>query len=289
MIYSYYKVGIIMNKKIGYLLVLSCVVLFGCTACKGNITRDIRHAGFNMGGTFACSRFYPKDDEDTNYDKIKYFTNSHVINQDGKLFELSLDQTFANKENCKEADTDIVVKAIYDDKIVKSNDNRYYYLTASNNVESYTMIPETDNSYDVYNLLLREDNVVKVVTANSSMGLYYVLKDDGNIYAYVISKKDYNTPSAVTSVSVVYNKNDYGAKILDFGYAGDSLNTFIRTEDKIFRMRITNFEKCDKYADVACEFQMSEDPIFNTYKDVIISFNGNILITNYMQTFTVTS
>ena len=283
MIYSYYKVGIYMNKKKIYLLIGSLIVLFSCTACKGSITRDIRHAGFSVGDTFTCERFYPKDDEDTSFEKIKYFTSGHVINSEGKIYELSLGQLYANNENCKEAETDLVVKAIYDDKIIKANDNHYYYLTASNNVQRYSVIPETDNSYELYNLLLREEDVVKVVTANSSTGLYYVLKTDGNVYGYIISKADYNSPSTVTSVSIIYNKNDYGSKIIDFGYAGDSLNTFIRTDEKVFRMKISNNEKCSKYADIKCEFQMVEDEIFNTYKDVIISYNGNILVTNYKQ------
>ena len=32
---------------------------------------------------------------------------------------------------------------------------------------------------------------MKVVTANSSTGIYYVLKTDGNVYSYTISKDDY--------------------------------------------------------------------------------------------------
>lgn len=288
MIYFYYKVGIVMNRKKIY-FILGSLVVFLCTACNGNITRDIRHAGFSVGGTFTCERFYPKDKEDNSYEKIKYFTGSHIINSEGKIYELSLGQLFANNENCKEAGTNLVVKAIFDDKVIKASDNHYYYLVASNNVQSYSVITESDNSYDIYNLLLGEEDVVKAVTANSSTGLYYVLKTDGNVYGYVISRVDHNSLPTVTSVSVIYNKNDYGSKIIDFGYAGDSLNTFIKTENKVFRMKISNNEECSKYADVNCKFQMVEDEIFSTYKDVIISYNGNTLITNYEQMFSVTN
>lgn len=275
-------------KKIKF-VILAVLVLVCCSACNGTITREIRHAGFTMGDTFTCDNFYPKEKEDTNYEKIKYFTGSHLINSEGKIYELSIGQKFANDQNCKVSDTNIVVKAIFDDKIVKGTDNKYYYLVGSNDVPSYSVIPETDNSYLIYDLLLKADDVIKVITANSSTGLYYVLKDDGNIYGYTISKKDYNSLPTVTSTTVAYSKNDYGAKIIDFNYAGESLNTFLRTDDKIFRMKITNSEECNKYADIKCNFQMLEDEIFNTYKDVIISYNGNTLITNYKQMFTVAS
>lgn len=273
-------------KKIK-LIILTGLVLFCCTACKGTITREIRHAGFTMGDTFTCDNFFPKEKDDTNYEKIKYFTGSHLINSEGKIYELSLGQKFANDQNCKVGDTNIVVKAIFDDKIVKGTDNKYYYLVGSNNVANYTLIPETDNSYLIYDLLLKDDGVIKVVTANSSTGLYYVLKEDGNVYGYTISKKDYNSLPTVTSTNVAYSKNDYGSKIVDFNYAGDSLNTFLKTDEKIFRMKITNSEKCNKYADVKCNYKLLEDEIFNTYKDEIISYNGNILITNYNQMFNV--
>ena len=51
-------------------------------------------------------------------------------------------------------------------------------------------------------------------------------------------------------------------------------------------MRVTNLEDCSKYADITCEYEMKEDPIFEQYKDRIISFNGSLLITDYKRTFT---
>ena len=277
-----------MKKKIK-IMILFTVVLFSCTACSGTITREIRHAGFTIGDTFECKNFFPENKEDTSYEKIKHFTGSHLINTEGKIYELSIGQTFANDQNCKPAETNVVVKAILDDKIVKGTDNKYYYLSGQNNVAAYTLVPETDNSYQIYDLLLKEESVIKVVTADSSTGLYYVLKDDGNIYGYVISRTQRDAPPAVTSTTVAFNKNDYGSKIVDFNYAGDSLTTFVKTDEKVFRMMITNNEKCSKYADVACKYEMKEDPIFVTYKDNIISYNGSTIITDYKQMFNIGS
>jgi hypothetical protein len=273
--------------KIG---LISSFVLVFCTACNGTITRAIRHAGFSVSSIFACSNFLPADKDDTSYEKIKYMLSGHIINEDGKIYELSLSQTYSNNENCKEADTSIVVQAIFDNTIVKGTDGKYYYLTAQNSVASYSEVPTTDNSYNIYNLLLKDDDVVKAMTADSSTGLYYVLKSDGNIYGIIISQVDRNSLPVVTSTSIVFDLNDYGSsKIIDFNYAGDSLNTYVKTENKVYRMRITNSDTCSKYADVACEYSLQEDELFEEYKDSIISYNGSMLITTYGQEFNVAS
>ena len=75
------------NKKLYILLIV--IILF-CTGCDGTMTRDIRHAGFILNSEFTCSEFYPQDKDDLYYKKIKYFTSSHVIDEDGKIYELSL-------------------------------------------------------------------------------------------------------------------------------------------------------------------------------------------------------
>lgn len=276
-------------KKQFKLFILCFILLFICCGCNGDVTRDIRHEGFSVGSNFICDAFYPKNKDDVSYDKIKYFTGSHIINKDGVIYELSLDKPYTSKQNCKVAETNLIVKAIFDNKIIKATDGKYYYLVPQNNVNPYTLIPETDNSYTIYDLLLRQDDVVKAVTANSSTGEYYVLKNDGNVYTYTISKADRNSPAVVTSVSIVYNKNDFGAPITDFNYAGDSISTFVRTGEKVFRMRVTNADQCMSYAEVKCNYQMMESEIFNKYGDRIISFNGSVLITDYKLMFNVTS
>lgn len=270
-------------------IILFLVVGACCCGCNGNITRDIRHGGFSIAGTFECSMFYPKNKEDVNYEKIRFMTDSHVINTDGKIYELSLSQKFANNENCKEANTSILVKAIMDGSIIKGIDNKYYYLVGKNDVVSYSEVPNTDNSYYIYDLLLKDDDIVKVITADSSLGIYFILKTDGNVYSYQITKADYNSPPVVSTVSVVYDKLAYDSNIIDFNYAGNSLITFIKTENKVYRMRITNAGECGKYADVSCKFSMEEDPLFVDKKDHIISYNGKVLITDYKQVFNIAS
>jgi len=278
-----------MRNKLFQIGIIILLLLVCCTGCDGNVTRDIRHAGFAVGGKFVCNPFYAEKKDEVAREKILYFTGSHLINTDGKIYELSLSQTYANGQNCKEADTSIRVKAIFDNKIVKASDGRYYYLVAQNNIPSYTEVPTTDNSYLIYDILLREEDVVKVITADNSIGLYYVLKVDGNIYGNIVNSQDRNTPPRLVSTQIVYDMTDYEGRIIDFGYAGNSLNSFVKTEDKIFRMRMKNPEECLKFADIECQFEMREDPIFEEYKDRIISFNGATLITDYKMMFTVAS
>lgn len=271
-------------KKIFY-FVFTCMIILLCSACNGSVTRSIRHAGFNVGGKFICSRFYPKDKEDTSYLKVRYFTGSHMIDTNGNIYEVSMDQVYANKENCKEADTSIVVKAIMDNKIIKGTDDKYYYLVSQNGTPSYSEITRSDNSYYVYDLLLKDSNIVKVVTANSNEGSYYILKNDGNVYEVIVYTKDYNTPPAIVSSKIVYDRGEYGGDIIDFNYGGEGSNTYIKTADKIYRMKASNIDECTKYADIKCNYYMSEDTELEKYIDRIIIYSGNFIVTDYKQVF----
>lgn len=277
-----------MRKKILIVSILVLIILL-CSGCNGSVTRDIRHAGFTVGSEFICDVFYPSNSNDTNYNKIKYLTGTNIIDKNGYIYEVSLGQVYENKQNCKKANTDISVKAIFDNKIVKASDNKYYYLVSDNSVVRYSVVPETDNSYELYNLLLSSDDVVKVVTANSSTGVYYILKSDGNVYSYVVNKADYKSPLKVNSITIEYDKTSYDSKIIDFNYAGDSTATYIKTEDSVYRMKITNYDKCSKYADVVCTYDLSEDEIFKKYNDRIIAYNGSVLITDYKKVFSVSN
>ncbi len=269
-----------------------CLVVafvFLCTGCDGTVTRDIRHAGFSVGNKFECGKFYAKDKNDNYYIKIRYFTGSHVIDEDGEIYEVSLSQNYSNGENCIKAQTIVHVDAIFDNKIVKGIDGKYYYLAPQNDLPSYSPIPTTDNSYTVYDILLKDKDVVKVVTADSSKGLYYVLKRDGNVYGYTISSQSHNTPARLSSITIIYAKEDYGGDIIDFNYAGDSLATFVRTDKQLYRMMINNTKECSKYADIPCDFSMREDTVLEKYASRIIAYNGSVLITDYKTIFSVTA
>lgn len=269
-----------MKKRIIGISLLFILVLL-CSACNGTITRSLRHDGFSVSTKFICDDFYPTNKEDNSYKKIKFMTSNNIIDNDGHIYDISLGKIYSNKQNCKKANTNLVVKAIFDNKIIKGSDNKYYQL------DNYSLISETDKSYELYKLLLSDDNVVKVITVDSSIGIYYLLKSDGNVYSYNITKVDNNSPLRIVSKTIIYDKSNYGSNIIDFNYVGETIGTYIKTEDSYYRMIATNYDDCSKYADVSCIYSIEKDEVLDKYKDKIIVFNGNIVITDYKQVFNV--
>ena len=274
------------NKCLKLLVVVFIALI--CCGCNGDVTRGLRGEGFQYNDKdFKCSPFF-KNGKNEAVEKIKFFTDSYFINEEGKIYEMSLSNQFSSLENCREAQTSIMVKAIMDDVIVKGYDNKYYSLTNKSEVAAYSEIPATDNNYLIYQLLLLEDNVLKVSTVDSNAGLYYSLRTDGNIYAYTIKKGDKDKPPTITSSSIAYNQNDYGERIVDFNYAGDSSATMIKLESgKVFRMEATNKKDCSKYLDIPCNYEMIENTTLTKYADKIIAYNGKIVITDYHKYFTL--
>lgn len=272
-----------MRKFLKFSLLAFLVVLF-CCGCEGDVTRELRHAGFSVsGGEFVCNAFF--NDEGLTED-IRYLTENRIITNYGRIYEVSLGNTFSNKQNCKLADTELKVKSILDSNIFRADDGRIYRLVGDGQTNAYTSVSSSDNNYYVYSLLLQGVDVIKVVTADSNNSIYYVLKSDGNVYGYTLSKGDRNSPPSVAGTTIVYNQKDYGGPIIDFGYFGESTSTFVRTEDKVFHLVMDNAEECTQYADVKCTYHMEEDPVFNEQGEYILAFNGSTLITTYNKVFT---
>ena len=272
-------------KKMIKLSLLLVVVIALCTACDGDVTRALRHEGFNVGQDFVCEPFFREEGAE----QIRYLTSDRIITTNGGIYELSLGQKYSNNSHCKIAETELKVAAIMDDHIIKATDGNFYYLNGQNNSAPYQQITASDNSYALYELLLKPEGTIKVVTADSSTGLYYVLKSDGNVYGININKQNYNTPPAITGTMIVYSKDDFGGMIADFGYSGQSGATFVRTESKVFRMKPINGDQCLKYADVPCQYELMEATAFEENRDSILAYNGSMIITTYKKTFTLGS
>ena len=259
-----------------------------CSGCKnGDITRGIRHAGFTVSGTeFDCSEFLPKDDEDFTYTKIWYYGSSMLITSNGVLYDVSFDRPFANGESCKKANFTKRVVAILDERIIKADDNKLYYLSNSGNAGAFSEVSVEDSSYQIYQILFEDPEVRKIVTVDQNSGVYYVLKMDGNVYKLIISRDDYNKPYVLRSSEIIYSKAVYGS-IIDFYYSSDLSFNYIRTNASIHRSIASNGSECSKYADIVCKYQMMEDTELNQYLDKILAYNGNTLITTYGKVFTV--
>ena len=114
---------------------------------------------------------------------------------------------------------------------------------------------------------------------------YYVLKEDGDVYRYVLGRNNSNGVYLVSS-SKMYTHDNYGSEILDFNYAGEkSEATFIRTEDSIYRNTALNRDMCLKYVDIDCEYEFLKDEILTEHYEHIMAYNGSMLITNYLKVF----
>lgn len=280
------KVGNFMKKM--RFVVLSLLVIFLCCGCNGNVTRAIRHDGFTIANDkIICEDLTPSKNE--GYEKIRYFNSVFAITENGKIYELSLSQKFSNNENCKKADTKLKVSAIFNNQVIRASDGKFYYILASDKNEAYSVVPESDNNYSIYKLLLSDNDILKVITVDQNAGSYYILKSDGNVYNYVISKATSEAPFTIVSTSIVYNKNNYGGQIIDFNEAGDSQTTYVRTSNEIYRMQVTNEEDCGKYADITCEYSMSKDETLTEYNDKILAYDGSTLITTYLKQFTASA
>ena len=224
---------------------------------------------------------------DSGYDKTRFLDTTFAITTDGTVYQLSLSQFYSNEMNCKKANFEHKINAIFDNRIGRSTEGKIYYLVTNGENSAYTEVTDNDSSYDLYKLILSDEAVIKVVTVDQNTGQYYVLKEDGNVYNYVISKN--NGIINLVSSSIVYSKSNYGSEIIDFNYAGRTPSTFIRTSDVIYKMTATNADECSKYADVKCEYEMMASDALTEHIDKILGYNGSFLITTYGKEFNVIS
>ena len=278
-------------KKV-FILISILVLCFVLTGCTGDVTRSLRKDGFNVSDNkFKCSllNLDGKEKGDNTSENIKFLVGDYAIGESGNIYQLSYDGLFSNDMNCKKV-ANIPTRAVLDESYILGEDGKYYYLTAGNGdtIVQFSEMPREDENYQKLSLFFT-GNVKKAVTVNSNINSYYVLKDDGSIYNYVLSKDDETKTYYVKSDNVQFTSNSYDGKIIDFYYAGDSTATFFRTTTSIYRNLIGNEEECSKYVDVPCEYEIGIDTVLTENIDRIVIYNGRKLFTNYGRIFTLES
>lgn len=277
-----------MKKVVSLIVViLSC---FFVTGCKGDITRTIRHSGFNLSSTdFVCNYFVSDDETGLYTRKMKFLGSNFVVDDNGQVYDISLAKLYSNNQNCFISDFSVPIVAMFDNSIGMGNDSKYYYMNSNNNVKAYSEVSISDNSYGLYDVLFKIPSVIKIVTVDQSLGVYYLLKNDGNVYKYVITRSDPQSPLTIVSSEVVYSKEEYGF-ITDFNYSNNAVNsTYILSDISFYRMVVSNKDSCNKYADVECVYDLKNDVDLLAQKDYISGYNGSLLITNYGKVFNVAS
>ena len=280
-------------KKI---FVLISILMFALvlTGCNGDVTRALRNDGFSVkDNKFKCSLLNldgkEDDDEDNTSENVKFLVGDYAIGETGNIYQLSYDQLFSNDMNCKKVAT-IPTRAVLDETYILGEDGKYYYLSAGNGdtVVQFSEMPQEDENYQKLSLFFTGD-VKKAITVNSNINSYYVLKEDGAIYNYVLMQDKDTKAYFVKSDNVQFTSNSYDGKIIDFYYAGDSAATFFRTPTSIYRNLVGNEEECSKYVDVPCEYEINIDTTLTENIDKIVIYNGRTLFTNYGRMFVVGS
>lgn len=266
-----------MKKNIKIFLLVVCLMLL-CTGCQGDVTRALRHSGFSLSGKkIVCEDLFGK----TPVANIRFLTDGHAITDTGEIYEMSPGVKYSNNMHCRKANTSIRVSAILNDTIALGTDGKMYSLVATDRGAAYSEIPVSDNNYEQYKLLF-STSARKIVSGES---MFYGLSDDGNVYGYTLSQTDRNSPLAIVGIVIVYNKMDYG-NIIDFGYAGNSMATYVKTGDRYYHLTVTNSKECSAYADVECSYIMAEDETLEKYDSYIAAYNGKSIYTTYNKYFT---
>ncbi len=273
-------------KRCLKMLMFFAFVAVICTACEGDVTRAFRHAGYSVSDVkFVCDAFYG---DNSTGEAIRFLTADRAITTEGVIYELSFGQKFSNDQNCRVADTGLRVSAIMDDSIFLATNGGIYYLTDNGQSKAYTEITTSDSSYGTYATLFYSGNGIKYTTVDNSNGIYYVMKSDGNVYGYTLYSEDRDTYPVIAGMVVVYNKLDYG-DIIDYHYAGNSPLTYVRTADKVFHLTMTNEKECTTYADIQCNYVMTDDEMFEEYRDYIFAYNGSTIFSTYGRIFSLGS
>ena len=275
-----------MKKSVLLITIILSILLI--TGCNGTVTREIRQDGFNlMQDSLVCKALIPEKEGLKANKKILYMNQTMAYSKDGDIYEMSMGQKYANGENCKKVNTSFKVDAYMDDNIVKGKDNKFYYTISQSNNNNYSEVNINDDSYAKYKILLDNKEVKKVITIDESNGIYYVLLDDGNVYKYIITRDEYNEPYKLKYKTIIYDSNDLDGKIIDFNFDGGTKEkTYLKTKNTIYRMQVTNKNKCTKYADVECKYSLKKDDILTKYyNNKILYYGSDILITTYGRTF----
>ncbi len=282
-------------------LFIICFIVFLLCGCEGDITRNIRHAGFSLSNSsFVCDAILAENKDDTEYETIVFFDpgNSYMITNDSKIYEISLSQKYSDGQNCRLMESSIGIVSIFNNTIFRGTDNNLYYLKSSGKNERYSQVTIDDNNYELYRLLLDDASVIKVIKDDSTSNQYFVLRGDGRIFIYTVAQEEVKTDSNKSSYSrkkvyVIKGTKEaaFSSKITtpirDFNYSYNSqASSYAITDNELFRSVALNSDDCSAYADIECEYEFKRDNALMDSWDYILAYNGNTLITTYGKVFT---
>lgn len=239
-----------------YLIIAFSLCLVGC---KGDDIREFRHSGYNINDNkFSCKEV----------EKVKYLYDNFLVSESNDIYYISLDLPYSNKSNCRLINSNEKLQSIYGEETFKSYNNIIYSFDY-NNYSDFPVINSTDK---ITEFLLNDNTNLKIINNENH---YYTLKNDGNIYDYVIEEKD-NIVSIVTS-TLLYSSNSLDGTIIDFYYSSNMPSNYIKTSTSYYTFKPNN-EECKKYADIECNYELKKDELLNKYSNEIYAYNGKRVI-----------
>lgn len=241
-------------KKIIVLAISLCLV-----GCKGDDIREFRHSGYTFNNeSFSCKEV----------EKVKFLYDNFLVSENNDIYYISLDLPYSNKSNCRLINSNEKMQSIYGEEAFKSFNNIIYSFDFKN----YTDFPIMNNSNNIIETLLNDNTNLKIINNDNH---YYILKNDGNIYDYVIEQNE-NIISIISN-ALIYSSNNLDGKIIDFYYSQQMPLNYIKTNTTYYTFKPIN-EDCKKYADIECNYELKKDDLLNKYSKEIYAYNGKKVI-----------
>ena len=245
-----------------FLIVLILIILFLTHYSNRNsFYNKLKEIGFrDLGEQFICN------DIESSNNLLMSTRKYSFIAVNGEVYNIAFDRVFDNNQNCE--------KREFETKLVSHVDD--------------VVIGENQKYYSIYeDLLLKEDLTFDYDTKDIIQKTYqFVLKKDGNIY-YQENEEDSN-------FKIKYKKEDFNGKIQSISVINsdytenEERKIVVMTDKAIYYTKASNKEKCKKFADVKCDYEMIKDELLSKnikkilYLDdsILITKDGNILYTN---------
>lgn len=209
------------------------------------------------------------------FSNIKFMTRKNMDNEsflltdNNVLYEYDFDKKFSSSnKNCDVVDTNGIVITHF------SNSN--LYPTNENEIVYYSINDFNNKDYNDLTSISKEKSI-KERFPNSTFQFYHL----PSMEVYTIENKAFfvendtveefkiNNEEKITYINWIYSSN-----ITD--------DLFLETKNNYYECKLTEINKdsCYDYKDKNChKTYVCEESIFNSYKNEIIFFNGNILIT----------
>ena len=235
--------------------ILFDIVLFKLISLQLNnndsFLEELKDKGFSdLNEKFVC------DAIKRNSDLIMSTREYSVIAIDGEVYNISFNTKFENDQNCEKRGFETKITSHLDNIVI--GENGKYYSVYENLLEKN----DVKFNYDVKDVVQKVDN--------------YILKKDGNIYYQQKSNG---------KLKLKYKASSLKGKIQNMGLINsdysetDERKIIVVTNKAIYYSYSENEEKCRKYDNIECNYELKKDKFLSKYRNKILYIDDAIIIT----------